>query len=122
MLTVCADEVEEIQRLWPRFEQLVGLRGRKMYAMVDLGLRTYTACTPVLDRDEPGTLGLEVGELAGGSFRRGRLRGDPPGVYEAIAPGFDELTAAGEVDPDRALVEFYKRQDEIELWVPLPSP
>ena len=39
MLASCADELSEIQRLWPWFEELVGLRGRKMYgaALVDAG-------------------------------------------------------------------------------------
>ena len=30
------EELPAIQQLWPRFEHLVGLRGRRMYAMVDI--------------------------------------------------------------------------------------
>jgi hypothetical protein len=33
MLERTRDELAEIQQLWPRFEDLVGLRGRRMYAM-----------------------------------------------------------------------------------------
>ena len=35
MLERTRDELPAIQQLWPRFENLVGLRGRRMYAMVD---------------------------------------------------------------------------------------
>lgn len=53
MLERTRDELPAIQRLWPRFEDLVGLRGRKMYAMVDTQAGTYAACTPVKDGDDP---------------------------------------------------------------------
>jgi hypothetical protein len=76
MLERTADELPAIQRLWPRFEALVGLRGRQMYAMVDIRAGTYAACTPVRDGDEPAGLGLET-------------------------------------------AEYYRRLDEIELWVPV---
>jgi hypothetical protein len=120
MGATCPDELSEIQSLWPEFEHLVGLRGRKMYAVVDARSGTYTTCTPIRPADDPRVLGLEIGELPGGRFRRGRLRGEPPGVYALIAPGVEELESAGPLDHPRPLVEFYKRSDEIELWVPIP--
>jgi hypothetical protein len=119
MLATCADELGEIQELWPRFERLVGLRGRKMYAEADLVAGTYSTCTPIRSGDDPMRLGLQCGQLPGGSFRRGRLRGEPPELYYSIGPGFDELESAGNVDRTRPLVEFYKRHDEIELWLPV---
>lgn len=121
MQATCADDLVEIQRLWPWFEDRVGLRGRKMYAAADVVAQTYTTCTPVREGDDPAHLGLEVGELPGGRFRRGRLRGMPPEVYASIGPGLEELEAAGAVDRSRPLVEFYRRHDEIELWVPVTS-
>ena len=36
MLATCEDVLPQRQELWPRFERLVGLRGRKMYAVADL--------------------------------------------------------------------------------------
>jgi hypothetical protein len=119
MAASCADDLAEIQRLWAWFEDLVGLRGRKMYAMADVAAGTYATCTPVRSDDDPAAFGLDVGELPGGRFRRGRLRGDPPQVYARIRPGVEELEGAGSVDRTRPLVEFYKRRDEIELWLPL---
>ena len=50
MLDSTRDELPFIQQLWPRFERLVGLRGRRMYAMVDMQAGTYAACTPVRGR------------------------------------------------------------------------
>jgi hypothetical protein len=119
MSAACADELPEIQALWSEFEHLVGLRGRKMYGVVDATSGIYTTCTPIRPEDDPPALGLQVGELPGGRFRRGRLRGEPPGVYDLIAPGVEELESAGSLDRTRPVVEFYKRRDEIELWVPV---
>ena len=119
MCASCADELSEIQRLWPWFENRVGLRGRRMYAAADVASGTYMTCTPVRPEDDPQSLGLEVRELAGGRFRRGRLRGDPPQLYALIGPGVEELEAVGSVDRSRPVIEFYKRHNDSELWVPV---
>lgn len=112
------DDLPHIQQLWPAFEQLVGLRGRKMYAMANG--RTYTACTPLRDGDDPEQLGLSLGTLPGGTYLRGRIVGEPPQLYEQIGPGMTELEQASTVDDSRPFVEFYRRHAEIELWVPIP--
>ena len=122
MLATCADELPEIQRLWPWFEELVGLRGRKMYGAAYVAAGTYLTGTPIRHDDDPDALGLQVGELPGGTFRRGRLRGEPPDLYAAIGPGVRELEAAGLADRTRPVIEFYRRRDEIELWVPITQP
>lgn len=120
MLERTRDELPAIQQLWPRFEALVGLRGRRMYAMVDTGAGTYAACTPVKQGDDPGQFGLRTAELPGGWYLRARIIGDPPALYERIAPAMQALAAlAAPADPDRPLVEYYRRHDEIELWVPV---
>lgn len=121
MLERTRDELPAIQRLWPRFERLVGLHGRQMYAMVDIRAGTYAACTPVRDGDEPDRLGLDTAELPGGWYLRARIIADPPRLYERIGPAMQALVAlAAPADPDRPLVEYYRRHDEIELWVPVP--
>ncbi len=114
-----ADELPRIQALWPEFEELVGLRGRKMYAVVDVPAHTYTVCTSVRDDDDPERLGLNRGILPGGTFLRGRLVGEPPAVYAHIGAGVQELLAATPTDATRPVVEYYRRHDEIELWVPV---
>jgi hypothetical protein len=114
-----ADEFAQIKKLWPSFERLVGLRGRQMYARVDERANTYTVCTPVRDDDRPDELGLRSGTLSGGWYLRGRLAGEPPELYGRIGPAMTELKAAAELDETRELVEFYRRHDRIELWVPV---
>jgi hypothetical protein len=120
MLDTTHDDIESIRRLWPRFEDLVGVRGRKMYAMVDLSSETYSTCTPVRPSDEPAALGLETGVLPGGWYLTARLVGEPPELYDRIAPGMQALTAVATPDASRPLVEYYARHREIELWVPVP--
>jgi hypothetical protein len=119
MQQTVGDELPQIQAAWPAFEALVGLSGRKMYARVDTEADTYSVCTPVRAGDDAGRLGLELATLAGGRYRRGRIRGEPPESYRLIGPAMHELVNSGAVDPSRALVEFYRRHDEIELWVPV---
>jgi hypothetical protein len=121
MLERTRDELPAIQELWPRFEQLVGLRGRRMYAIVTT--KTYAACTPVKDRDDPAGLGLSTETLPGGWYLQGRITGNPPRLYERIGPAMQALEElAAPADPVRPLVEYYRRHDMIELWVPVLAP
>jgi hypothetical protein len=113
------DDPDHIRALWAWFEITVGLRGRKMYARVDPVQGTYTSCTPVRGDDDPEALGLVTGALPGGPYLRGRLVGEPPGLYDRIPDAMAELEAVCPRDPDRPLIEFYRRHDHIELWVPV---
>lgn len=113
------DDLAHIQKLWPQFEELVGLRGRRMYALVDEEAGTYTTCTLVRPGESAADFGLQAGVLAGGRYLRGRITGEPPGLYGRIGPAMTELVQQAEVDRSRPLVEFYRRHDEIELWVPV---
>jgi predicted transcriptional regulator YdeE len=120
MLRATVDDLPRIQKIWPAFESLVGLRGRKMFACVDVEQNTYTVCTPIREEDTPDEFGLELGTLPGGSYLRGSLIGEPPEVYGRIGTGMAELVAAAaEVDRSRPLVEYYRRRNHIELWVPI---
>jgi hypothetical protein len=92
-----------------------------MFALIDTGANSYTVCTPVKDGDDPDRLGLQVGTLPGGWYLRGRIVGEPPEVYEHIGDGMTELEAMMPADPTRPLVEFYRRRDQIDLWLPIPS-
>jgi hypothetical protein len=118
MLERTRDELAAIQELWPRFERRVGLPGRRMYAMITAS--TYAACTPVKDSDDPAGLGLSTATLPGGWYLQARITGDPPGLYERIGPAMQALEElAAPADPARPLVEYYRRHDVIELWVPV---
>ena len=121
MQRTTVDDMEHIRAIWPPFEETVGLRGRKMYAMIDTDLHTYTVCTPVREDDRPDELSLLLGTLPGGWYLRGRLIGDPPEVYDRIGVGMAELEAAASRDTLRPLVEYYRRHDQVDLWVPVLS-
>jgi hypothetical protein len=116
-----ADELSHIQAIWPSFEQVVGLRGRKMFAQIDEVQGTYTVCTPVKASDRPEQLGLQAGLLAGGWYLRGSLVGEPSQIYPRISDGMAELKAAMPADVSRPLVEFYRRRDHVELWLPIQT-
>jgi hypothetical protein len=45
------------------------------------------------------------------------LRGEPPEIYEQIAPRMAELEASTARDEDRPMIEFYRRRNEIDLLV-----
>jgi hypothetical protein len=115
------DELGAIQAIWPSFERMVGLRGRKMYARINERLNAYTVCTPLKANDRPDRLGVQLGTLPGGWYLRGRLVGEPPQIYQRIGDGMTELKAAAPSDDDRPLVEFYRRRDHIELWLPIQA-
>jgi len=118
MLERTSDELPAIQELWPRFERLVGLHGRRMYAMITA--KTYAACTPVKDGEDPADLGLATATLPGGWYLQARITGDPPGLDERIGPAMQALEElAAPADTARPLVEYYRRYDVIELWVPV---
>ncbi|HEY3765943.1 MAG TPA: hypothetical protein VGL44_12370, partial [Gaiellales bacterium] len=69
--------------------------------------------------DDPQALGLEPGMIAGGRYLHTRLRGQPPGIYEQIGPAFDALAAAAPSDETRAGIEYYRRHDVIDLYLPV---
>ena len=115
------DALPQIQQLWPEFETLVGLRGRRMFARVDEAAQTYTVCTPIKDGDDPGALGLEVGVLAGGAYLRTRIAGEPEELFERVGAEMTQLVAAaGDArDHSRPLIEHYARRNALQLWVPV---
>jgi hypothetical protein len=107
----CADELDAIRDAWARLEAIVPLRGNKFFGTFDG--RECRACAAA-DAE-----GLERGVIPGGRYARSRLRGDPPAVYEQIGPTVDALEAAVEVDRTRPVVELYRRNDEIDILVPV---
>jgi hypothetical protein len=114
-----ADTIEEIRRAWTQLEHaLVSLRGRRFFGAFDPAAGEYRACVQLRERDEP-VPGLETGTLPGGWYLRARVSGEPPDVYELIAPTFDELVHRAEPDPSRPSIEHYRRRDEIDLLLPI---
>jgi hypothetical protein len=115
-----ADEQSAITRGWDELEEAVGsLRGRKFYGVFDGTAGEYRVCVQLRKGDDPAALGLETGSLPGGRYLRVRLLGDPPAVYELIAPTFEWLASRSDRDFDRPGIEYYRRADAIDLLLPV---
>jgi len=112
------DGLASIRRAWDELEAVVPLRGRNFYGAFDPVANDYRACVEVGEADEL-VPDLESGTLPGGRYLRARLRGDPPAVYERIGPSFDELMRQAKPDETRPSLEHYRRQDEIDLLLPI---
>jgi len=115
-------DLAAIQAAWPAFEaEFDSLRGRRMMGLVDDRAGTYRLCTERLARDTENPLGLDETTIPGGSYLRLRLIGEAPGVYGQIAAAFDELFEHADHDPTRPLIEFYRREGEVDCLVPVKS-
>ena len=113
-----ADEATAIGRGMQEVEETVGLRGRKYYGAFDND-GEYRICVQIREGDDPQALGLEVGSLPGGRYARERLTGEPPKIYELIGPTFERLSSRTDRDPSRPGIEFYRRRDVIDLFLPV---
>jgi DNA gyrase inhibitor GyrI len=107
------------QRAWRDLEAAVQPKGRKAYGYWSPQDREYRACFSLHENDEPAALGLGQTVLPGGRYRRARLKGED--VYGKIGPTFDELAKAASIDETRPWLEFYRRQDEVDVLVPITS-
>jgi predicted RNA-binding protein with PIN domain len=111
---------EVAPRVWEKLESVVtDLEGRKAYGVFYPRSSEYRACVEIVDLAEDAELGLESAVLPGGTFLRARLRAEPPELYQRIGPTFDALSGAAEPDLDRPSLEFYRRRDEVELFLPI---
>lgn len=112
------DDPAEFGPAFQRLEELVGTRGRKFFGAF-YPQKEYRACVQLKEGDDPSALALETGTLPGGRYLRERIRGEPPALYERIAPTFDELVKQATPDETRPSIEFYRRHDEIDLLLPI---
>jgi DNA gyrase inhibitor GyrI len=79
----------------------------------------YHVCVQIGDDDDPAGLGLELGTIPGGRYARARLEGEPPAVYGRIAATFERLGEQADRDSHRPDIEFYRRSDVIDLFLPV---
>ena len=105
------------RRAWGDIEAVLGPKGRKAFGYWSPQDREYRACFSRLEADDPAALGLEDTVLPGGTYRRARLTGAV--VYERIGPTFDELARNADVDDTRPFLEFYRREGEVDVLVPV---
>jgi DNA gyrase inhibitor GyrI len=90
-----------------------------MMGLIDSRAGMYRLCTERLPRDRENPVGLDETTIPGGRYLRLRLIGDPPDVYGQIAAAFDELFEHADHDPTRPLIEFYRRESEVDCLVPV---
>ena len=92
---------------------LADLRGRKVYATTHAG--EYRACVALHEGDDPVAVGLERGEIPGGTYVQMRLQG----ALDDIPKGFATLAHALVEDTTRPRVECYARHDRVMLMLPV---
>jgi DNA gyrase inhibitor GyrI len=102
---------------WHELEARVPVSGRKAYGYWDPGAQEYRACYAVKEEDDRSVAGVARGVIPGGIYRRARLEGDD--VYAKIGPAFDELARDASVDESRPWFEFYRREGEVDIFVPI---
>jgi DNA gyrase inhibitor GyrI len=119
MFIATRDDPAEMRSAWGRLEGLVGTRGRTFFGAFYPPTKEYRVCVQLKEGDDPSAVGLETDTLPGGRYLRERIRGDPPALYERIAPTFQELLEKATSDQTRPSIEFYRRHDEIDLLLPV---
>lgn len=93
-----------------------GLRGRKFYSTYHRG--EYRACVRRQEDDDPAELDLAVWRIAGGKYVRRRMK-DWADKVDMIGSTFAEMASIHDPDPDRPSIEFYRREDELILFLPV---
>lgn len=120
MFLEVADTQAGITEGWRRLENLLGdLRGRRFFGTAEAEPHVYRVCVQQRNEDQPIRLGLATGDIPGGRYLRIRLRGEPPALYEGIAPAVGRLEAARPRDTTRPIIEHYRRQGEVDVLMPL---
>ena len=93
--------------------RLPTLRRRKFFATCRGA--DYRACVKLEEDDDPEAWGLEVGVIPGGVYAKRRLDGGP----RDIAPTFDAMAREFPQDTSRPCIEFYRRHDDVVLFLPV---
>ncbi len=110
-----------IQAAWDRLEHgLPSLKGRKFYGAFSYPDGPYRACVAVRSDDDEAKLGLTRWTIPGGVYLRRRLvdwQEDP----DRIRRTFGEMAKQVRPDDRRPTVEYYRRHDEVLLYLPIAS-
>ena len=105
------------QRAWGDLEAVLQPKGRKAFGYWLPEQREYRACFSLQEGDDPEVLGLRQSVIPGGRYRRARLKGED--LYGKIGPTFGELAKDASIDDARPWLEFYRREDEVDVLVPI---
>ena len=102
-----------------RLEQVVPLKGNRIYATFDPRTLEYRACVTLRDGEGGSAYGLPEFTLDGGPYATAKLRGAFEDIVRQIAPTFQRLRGEHMMDAGRRSIEFYKRHTEIILYLPV---
>ncbi|UDY35838.1 hypothetical protein [Dermatobacter hominis] len=112
------DDVRAIAVGWSSLEDAVGtMRGRRFLAVI--AEDRYRACVEEAADITAAEQRLPSLVVPGGTYRRVRLHGEPPGIYEQIGSAAAFLGEAPDCDPDRPILELYLRRDRIDVLMPV---
>ena len=122
MFVAAADGSDEIAPAWDRLEAAIGsLRGRHFLGVFD-DTGVYRCCVRIRAGDDPVALGLEEGVIPGGLYLCASIHGPQPAAYAHLAPTFEDLRRGGERDTSRPGIEYYRRDDRVDVLMPILGP
>jgi hypothetical protein len=104
--------------------KLPSLKGRKFYGTFRMlpGGEEYYACVAQIATDDPKEMQLETGVIPGGIYARRKVLDWEKVINDGRLPAvFTEFARAHDVDHSRPSIEFYRSQDELQLFVPVVS-
>jgi hypothetical protein len=100
--------------------KLPTLKGRKFYGTFQFTPdgEEYYACVVRMSSDDPEKMELETGVIPGGWYVRSKLV-DWQTNLSKLPSLFGEMRRSNEVDPGRPSLEFYRSQEEMQLFLPV---
>jgi hypothetical protein len=125
----CVEAVGGLPGAGAAFDQLEHrmstLRGHKMYGVVYPGDPVRYLAGVLLDDDGADDLGLGRTTVPAGWYSRTLVRdweGRIPELPAIVGRLQSDMAGAGlDVDPDRPMLEYYRRRDELLMMVPVRS-
>jgi hypothetical protein len=96
------------------------LQSRKFYGTFNDMDGIYQACVAIQEGDDPTSLGLKVGVIAGGLYARAKVMDWAKNVKK-IGEQFEQLAEdyKGRIDNTRPSIEFYRRHNEVICLLPI---
>lgn len=92
------------------------LKGRKFYGTELNG--EYRANLAVIEGDDPEKLGFQTWTIPGGKYYKDKIT-DWEKHISKIAPRCEEIIKKVNYDDSRPIIEFYRSQKELYLFIPI---
>jgi DNA gyrase inhibitor GyrI len=101
-------------------KKLPNLKKRRFYGVLEGSPETgiYRACIGIMEGDDPKVMGLDTWTIPGGKYARAKIANWNKHLKE-IGPTFDQLKNQYKTDPNRPLIEYYRSDSELLLFLPI---